>query len=135
MNARTTTQTPFHIDLGWWTGRGQNLSRFLAAMLAPGTEVTAASEPLDFIDPVTAEVRSLDPVWVQVLLTRAHQPDFITDNTPITNAIFRALVENVNQPMSAIDLQHRLGRSTPETILNVLRTVRLEYGIVPVHAA
>ena len=108
------------------------MSRFLAEMLPKGAEplVPTHGTLLDYIDPATAEVYQLEPLWTQVLLTRAYQPDFIADSTPLTNAIFRALIENVNRPMSAADLQHRLGRSTPEMVLSVLRTARLEYGIV-----
>jgi hypothetical protein len=138
MHAKVNIHTPFHIDLGWWDQHGRSLRRFLAEILAQADADLEPADPLDFIDPQTAEVFQLDPLWVKVLTTRARKPDYITSNTPLTNAVLRAFIENVNQPMSAVDLQRRISRSNPETVLRVLRTARTEYGIVPLedgHAA
>ena len=133
--SRVDVHTPFRIDLQWWGQRGRNLRRFLAEML--GDEGAEASDdaPLDFIDPVTAEVEQLDPLWVRVLMERAHRPDFITGATPLTNAVLRALVENLNRPMTVVQLHDRLNRSTPETLLRLMKAARLEYGVAPVDDA
>jgi hypothetical protein len=132
MHARVDVHTPFHIDLDWWSTRGRSLRRFLAEILDEEEAGAELPEALDYIDPQTAEVFRLDPLWVRVLVHRARRPDYITADTPLTNALLRAFIENVNRPLSAAGLQRRLGRSSPETILRVLRTARLEYGIVPV---
>jgi len=133
MYTRVDTNTAFHIDLSWWEARGRNLRRFLIEIL--GTDEDAESmggEPLDYIDPSTAEVLRLDPLWTTVLIRRAHQPDFITPSTPLTNAVLRALVENVNRPMTVAQLHGRIHRGTPESLLRMMRAARFEYGIVPV---
>lgn len=132
MHTRAALDTRFHIDLGWWEARGRNLRTFLLEMLddADASE-PIGQEPLDYIDPATAEVYRLDPVWVKVLLERASRPDYITKATPLTNAVLRALVENVNQPMTVTELHQRLGRGTPESLLRMMRAARNEYGIVP----
>jgi hypothetical protein len=135
MHARVDVNTPFHIDLAWWSQRGRSLRRFLAEMLDEEEADLAPAAPLDYIDPQTAEVYQLDPLWVQVLSTRSRRPDYITPTTPLTNAVLRAFIESVNQPLTAVDLCRRLGRSSPETILRVLRTARTEYGIVPTAAS
>lgn len=133
--ARVDADTPFHIDLQWWGERGRNLRRFLAEMLGDQAAEVGDDAPLDFIDPVTAEVEQLDPLWVRVLMERAHQPDFITTNTPLTNAVLRAFIENLNRPMTVVQLHDRLNRSTPETLLRMLKAARVEYGVTPVDDA
>jgi len=132
MHARVDINTPFHIDLAWWSLRGRSLRRFLAEILNEEEADLAPAAPLDYIDPQTAEVFQLDPLWVKVLSTKARRSDYITPTTPLTNAVLRAFIESVNQPLTSVDLYRRLNRSTPETILRVLRTARTEYGIVPV---
>ena len=133
MYTRIDVNTRFRIDFSWWEQRGRNLRRFLEEMLGDSDAAeTVGEEPIDYIDPVTAEVLQLDPLWVKVLLERAAKPDFITSSTPLTNAMLRALIENVNNPMTVVDLQHRLGRGTPDSLLRVMRAARSEYGIVPV---
>jgi len=132
MSMIATTETPFHIDLQWWATHGRNLGRFLAEIVGDAGDGPAADVPLDFIHPRTAEVRQIDPLWVRVLTERAYQPDYITPSTPLTNALLRALVENVNEPMTAVELHRRLNRSNPQTLLRVLKTARTAYGIVPV---
>jgi hypothetical protein len=132
MYATASIDTPFHIDLNWWQKRGRNLGRFLAEMLDNPDKATTGDEALDYIHPETAEVFQLDPLWVQVLVHRAHKPDYITSATPLTNAVLRALVENLNRPMTATELYRRINRTSPEVLLRVLRTARTQYGIVPV---
>lgn len=134
MHALVDTQTPFHIDFAWWESRGRDLGLFLAEMLGEEDYSPSDDGPIDYIDPHTAEVHRVDPIWARVLIERAHRPDYITPSTPMTNAVLRALVENLNEPMSAVDLQRRINRANPQTVLRVLRTARLQYGIVPVLA-
>jgi hypothetical protein len=131
MHATADVNTPFHINLDWWDTRGRNLGRFLVEILGDDKAATDGGDPLDYIHPETAEVRQLDPLWVQVLINRAHKPDYITSSTPLTNAVLRALIENLNQPMTPTQLYRRINRTSPEVLLRVLRTARAQYGIVP----
>jgi hypothetical protein len=132
MHARTDIHTPFHIDLLWWRAQGRNFSRFLVEILGTDDIATPSDAVLDYIDPATAEVFQMDPLWVRVLVERAHKPDYISRTTPMTNALLRALVENLNQPMSAMDMHRRINRSNPQTLLRVLQAAHAQYGIVPV---
>lgn len=132
MHARVDVRTPFHIDVNWWEQHGRSLRRFLAVILDEAETELGPDTPMDYIDPQTAEVYELDPLWVRVLVTKARKPEYITETTPLAGAVLRALVENVNRPMSATDLYRRINRSNPETLLRVLRTARTVYGIVPV---
>lgn len=132
---RIDTQTPFHIDLTWWSSQGRNLRRFLASILEDDQAQLDPTDPVDFIDPNTAEVFRIDDLWARVLVERAQRPDYITSATPLTNAVLRALVENLNRPMTPMQMHRRVSRSTPDAILKVLRTARTSYGIVPVAEA
>lgn len=131
MHMIANVNTPFHIDLQWWVDHGRNLGRFLAEIVGADSDARGSDTPLDFIHPKTGEVRLVDPLWVRVLTERAYQPDYITPSTPLTNALLRALLENVNEPMTATELHKRLNRSNPETLLRVLKAARVAYGIVP----
>jgi hypothetical protein len=71
---------------------------------------------------------------VRVLSSAARRPDYIDPATPLASAVLRAFIANVNRPLTAVDLQRRISRSNPETVLRVLRTARTEYGIVPVES-
>jgi hypothetical protein len=129
---RTTIHTQFHIDFDWWASRGRNLRSFLIEILGDAKLAPASTEPVDYIDPATAEVHVVDSLMAKVLLERAHRPDYITSSTPLTNAVLRALIEELNRPMTPVQLHRRINRTSPEAILRVLQTARLTYGIVPV---
>ena len=135
MSMIATVETPFHIDLQWWAARDRNLGRFLAEIVGAEHDAPASGAPLDFIHPRTGEVRQIDPLWVRVLTERAYRPDYITPSTPLPNALLRALVETVNEPMTAVELHRRLNRSNPQTLLRVLKTARTAYGITPAEDA
>ena len=45
--------------------------------------------------------------------------------------MLRALIENVNRPMTIVELQRRINRGTPESLLRVMPSARAAYGIVP----
>jgi hypothetical protein len=127
---RADTATPFHIDLEWWAHSGRNLRRFLATILEDDDAALTEPVALDYIDRETAEVFQIDSLWARVLVERAQRPDYITSATPLTNAVLRALVENLNRPMTPVQLHRRVSRSSPEAILRVLATARTTYGIV-----
>jgi hypothetical protein len=133
MHSSTDVNTPFHIDFEWWESSGRNFNRFLAEILeSDDGAISDHQETLDYIDPATAEVHQLSALWTQVLTERASKPDYITSSTPMTNALLRALIENRNKPMTAAEMQRRISRGNPKALLRVLRTARLQYGIVPV---
>ena len=111
MHLHTDIDTPFHIDLVWWSQHGRNLRRFLSEILDDENADLADDTALDYIDPLTAEVHQLDPLWVQVLTDRVSRPDFIAPSTPLTSAVLRAFIENLNRPMTVVQLHRRINRS------------------------
>jgi hypothetical protein len=129
-------ETKFHIDFDWWEGKGHDLRVYLQSHLCSECKAIYANHrgnrEVDWIDPDTAEVTRVDALW-QSLRTHCHQrPDFITETTPLIDAIFRVFLANGNKPLSAIELRDILGRSTPETILRTLAGRTIYNGIRPV---
>ncbi len=132
MHLQTDIQTPFHIDLGWWSSHGRSLDRYLREILdGQAPEDGDSTALVDYIDPQTAEVFQLTSVWTQVLTQRAHRADFITSTMPMTNAVLRALIENRNLPMTAMQIHRRINRGSPQALLRVLRSAHQQYGIAP----
>lgn len=132
MHLRSDIHTPFHIDLDWWTSHGRSLDRYLLEILdGKVDELGSSGELLDYIDPETAEVFQLTPLWTRVLTQRAHRPDFITSTMPMTNAVLRALIENRNRPLSAVQIHRRINRGSPQTLLRVMESSQQQYGIAP----
>jgi len=129
-------ETKFHIDFDWWEREGRDLRVYLQSHLCSECKVIytnhRGSAEVDWIDPDTAEVTRVDALW-QSLRTHCSQgPDFITENTPLTDAVFRVLLANGNKPLSATELHEILGRRTPKTILRTLSGRRVYKGIKPV---
>ena len=131
MYSHADINTPFHIDLKWWESRQRNLGRFLAEILGEEETAELDGDPIDYIDTETAEVFQIDPLWARVLTEKAHRPDYISPATPLTNAVLRALIENLNRPMTVVQLHRRINRGSPEALLRMMKTARTHYGIVP----
>jgi hypothetical protein len=46
------------------------------------------------------------------------QPDFITDNTALVDAVFRVFLANGNRPMSPLELEQEIGTTGKYDITN-----------------
>jgi hypothetical protein len=129
-------ETKFHIDFDWWEREGRDLRVYLQSHLCPECKVIytnhRGSEEVDWIDPETAEVTRVDALWQSLRTHCRERPDFITESTPLTDAVFRVFLANGNVPLSAIELHEILGRRTPETILRTLGGRKIYKGIKPV---
>ena len=86
---------------------------------------------VDRVSPQTGEVTRVDALWECLADHCGRQPEFITPATPLTTAIFRALLANGNQPMSPEQLHKRIGKSNAAGILRVLLGAQIENGVVP----
>ena len=129
-------ETKFHIDSDWWEREGRDLRVYLQSHLCSECKVIytnhRGSAEVDWIDPDTAEVTRVDALWQSLRTHCSKRPDFITENTPLTDAVFRVFLANGNQPLSATELHEILGRRTPKTILRTLGGRRVYKGIRPV---
>jgi hypothetical protein len=128
-------ETKFHIDFDWWEREGRDLRVYLQSHLCPECKAIynnhRGSEEVDWIDPDTAEVTRVDALWQSLRTHCSPRPDFITESTPLTDAVFRVFLANGNAPLSVIELHEVLGKYTPEVILRTLGGQRIYKGIRP----
>ncbi|WP_376790360.1 hypothetical protein [Thermoflexus sp.] len=138
---KPTLDTPFRIDLDWWKREGQDFRAYLMSHLCPEHRDQFLANPeaaeIDWVDPETAEVRRVDGLWHILLQHCSRQPDFLTAQTPLTDAVFRLLLINGNQPMTPKQmsqaLQARTGRwEDPRKILQTIGGRVVHRGIRPV---
>jgi hypothetical protein len=134
--ARPDTTTLFHIDLNWFKENGRDLREEMHAVLCDACRALyptpADAGIVDRIHPVTAEIARVDALWECIADHCGRQPGFITPSTPLTMAIFRALLANGNQPMTPEQLHKRIGKNNPAGILKILMGTEVENGVVPV---
>jgi hypothetical protein len=132
---RPTLDTPFHIDFDWWEDGKRDLRLNLHQHLCPDCRAMfpshLGSETVDWIDPETAEVKAVDGLWHALRTHCSTRPDYITDATPLTDAVFRTFLANGNEPLTPVELGSALNRR-PAVILRVLGSGRVFDGIRPV---
>ena len=131
---KPTVDTPFHIDFAWWKKNERDWHVYLRSLLcAEHQEVyanTEEGETIDWVDPVTAEVKPVEGVQNALMTHCVKQPEFLTSQTALVEAVFRLFLTNGNVPMSSGELGTRLKRP-PETILRTLAGARVYKGIRP----
>lgn len=132
---KPTVATPFHIDFDWWQKSERDWHVYLRSLLcAEHREAFANVEEgqmIDWVDPVTAEVRPVEGVQNTLMSHCVKQPDFLTEQTALVEAVFRLFLTNGNIPMSSEELGSRLHRPAM-TILRTLAGARVYKGIRPV---
>jgi hypothetical protein len=131
---RITEDTKFRIDYDWFEKNGQDVHVLIAKCLTPEQIEAAGDESLsatfDSVDPETAEVSRVTRAMQMIRAERAHDPEFISPQTPVTEAAFRAFLLNNNVSMSAAELALRIGR-TPKEIIDRLGGRVVYNGIKP----
>ena len=132
---KPTVTTPFHIDFDWWQKNERDWHVYLRSLLCPEHRETFANvdegQVIDWVDPTTAEVKPVDGVQNTLMSHCVKQPDFLTEQTALVEAVFRLFLTNGNIPMSSDELGERLNRP-PMTILRTLTAGRVYKGIRPV---
>jgi len=131
---KPTVNTPFHIDFDWWKKNERDWHVYLRSLLCPehqaAFEEMGEEQTIDWVDPATAEVKPVDGVQNALMTHCVKQPDFLTNQTALVEAVFRLFLTNGNNPMTSKDLSARLNRP-PETILRTLASARVYKGIRP----
>lgn len=131
---KPTVQTPFHIDFQWWKQNERDWHVFLRSLLCLEHQAAFANyeegQLIDWIDPLTAEVKTVDGIEHALMSHCALQPDFVNERTALVEAVFRLFLVNGNSPMSAEDLSVRLNRPA-DTILRTLAGPRVYRGLRP----
>jgi hypothetical protein len=133
---KPTIDTPFHIDFVWWKQHDNNWRIFLHDCLcsihqAKFTNLDDESW-VDWIDPETAEVARVDGLQHILMSHCAKQSDFLTNNSSLVDAVFRAFLANGNTPLSPNELAPQIHRPA-DTILKTLTGPQLYKGIRPCH--
>jgi hypothetical protein len=132
---KPNVSTPFHIDFDWWKKNERDWHVYLRSLLcAEHRELFTNVEEgqmLDWVDPVTAEVKEVDGVQNTLMSHCVKEPDFLTQQTALVEAVFRLFLTNGNIPLSSDELGARLDRPAP-TILRTLAGARVYKGIRPV---
>ena len=82
------------------------------------------------IDEDTGEVTRVDGLQHTLRVHCSLQPDYISRNTALVDAVFRVFMANSNKPLTAVELGARLRRD-PALILKTLSGHRVYKGIRP----
>ena len=131
-------QTPFHIDFAWWVENDRDWHVYLRSLLCAEHQQLLADMQegalIDWIDPMTAEVKPVDGIQHALMSHCALLPEFVTEHTTVVEAVFRNFLVSGNQPLSAADLSIKLNRPA-ETILRTLTGPRVYRGLRPVSAS
>lgn len=131
---KPTSKTPFHIDFDWWRKNERDWHVYLRSLLCAEHQQVFANleegQTIDWVDPLTAEVKPVDGVQNTLMSHCAKQPDFLTEQTALVEAVFRLFLTNGNIPMSSEELGARLNRPAM-TILRTLTAGRVYKGIRP----
>jgi hypothetical protein len=131
---KPTINTPFHVDFEWWKKNERDWHVYLRSLLCSEHQEAFADvedgQTIDWIDPVTAEVKLVDGLQNALMTHCVKQPGFLTNQTALVEAVFRLFLANGNNPMSSKDMGARLNRP-PETILRTLAGPRIYKGIRP----
>ena len=131
---KPTVDTPFHIDFAWWKKNERDWHVYMRSLLCAEHQEAFANmeegETIDWVDPATAEVKPVEGVQNALMTHCVKQPDFLTSQTALVEAVFRLFLTNGNSPMSSGELGARLNRP-PETILRTLAGARVYKGIRP----
>lgn len=133
---KPTLNTPFYIDFDWWKEHDNNWRVYLHGYLCAEHQASFSSSEqtaeIDWVDPVTAEVRTVDGL-LQVLITHcARMNDFVSNNTTLVDAVFRVLLAHGNTPMTPTQLGVETNRPA-ETILRTFGSTQVYKGIRPIH--
>ena len=131
---KPTINTPYHIDFEWWKEHDNNWHVFLLSCLCPEHQALFQNQTdnslIDWIDPLTAEIRQVDGIQTTLMDHCVKEPGFLTANTAMIDAIFRVFLSNGNQPMSPQELSDRIGKSA-DVILRTLSGLQVYKGIRP----
>ena len=129
---KPTLQTCYHIDFDWWQKNDRDWHVYLRNYLCKEHQAAFASASesvqIDWVDPNSAEITQVDGLQHVLIIHCAKQPDFITQQSALVDAIFRTFLANGNQPLSSEDLAKILGRPA-QTILRTLSGAHVLQGI------
>lgn len=133
---RHDVNTKFHIDLSWWEKNNKDIRIYMKDALCASCRQDLAAygdeEEIDWVDPETAEVSKVDPLWHTLRICCSTKPDYITPETPVIDAVFLTFLANGNEPLSPVELYKMIGKRQPDVLLRMLTKGKTYLGIRPV---
>ena len=131
---KPTVDTQYHIDFNWWGQNDRNWRVYLRNYLCDEHQKSFSeietNEVVDWVDPDTAEVHSVDGLQHILITHCAKQELFITHQTTLVDSVFRLFLANGNTPLSSIELGEQLRRDA-NTILRTISGIRVYKGLRP----
>jgi hypothetical protein len=131
---KPSIDTPFHVDFEWWSQHDSNWRVYLHDCLCPEHQAAFSNleetDWVDWVDPVTAEVNSVDGLQHILITHCARQSEFVTLNTSLVDAVFRLFLADGNVPLTPRELSPKTGKAA-ETILKTLTGPVVYKGIRP----
>ena len=133
---RPTSDTPFHVDWGWFERNNLNAESFVRNQLCYSCHQKFADgypvEEVDYVHPETGEVTRMDSLRESILAHCQFEPSYLNEDTPIAQAILRLFLANGNQPLTPKAMAQRLGRHDTQGIVRLLTASGVQNGVVPV---
>jgi hypothetical protein len=132
---KPTLDTRYHIDFDWWRSSDRDwhvyLQGFLCNVHQPLFANFEQAGTIDSVDPETAEVSQVDGLLHILISHCARQPEFIAQQLPLVETIFRLLLSTGNVPLNSREMAAALGKDA-NLILKILSGSRVYKGIRPV---
>lgn len=133
---RPTEDTRFHIEYDWWTREGRDLHVHLRSICDTfNVRFRDDEDPtalVDWVDPDTGQVQTIDLALYKVRTVCARQPDYITNTTPLVEAVFRLFLANGNRPLTVAEIVEKIDRPGQEhNLLRTLSSARVYQGVRP----
>lgn len=133
---KPTLKTKYHIDFNWWAQEGRSLHRALLDQLCDECRATVGADPeiktMDWIDPETGQVFTIDQLWYTLQTQCSQKPDFLAEQLPLTASIFRLFIANNNTPLTPVEIHQYLHKKDARTILRTIGGRTIYRGIRPV---
>ena len=133
---KPTLETKFHIDFNWWTDSQTNFHSVLLDSLCEECRGVIDSEAelqlMDWVDPETAQVFTIDQLWHFLRTHCSQDPEFVSDQLPLTTAIFRLFIANNNTPLTPVEIHQHIRKRGADLILRTVAGRRIYRGIRPV---
>ncbi len=128
-------ETKFRIDFEHWRANDPSWKSTFQSYLCETHQQSLNEEQqslmIDAVNPETGEVTQVDQMWDILVSHCAQQDDFILENATLTDSVFRALIRNANEPLSAEELSQIISKPA-EVILKTISGPRVYRGIRPV---
>jgi len=131
---KPTLETPYCIDFDWWKEHDRDwkiyMRNFLCAYHSEIMQDISDNEIIDWIDPITAEVKTVDAIQHTLITHCVKEVDFKTTNSALVDSVFRLFLANGNKPLTCKELGKELGKA-PNLILRTFSSLKIYKGIRP----